>query len=528
MPEGYRRLGLVAGIVAGAVTFTISISILELLTYSGSDLWGLFGDLALWIGSVSLFFACRRSLFPARAYPLVALLTEILIAADLGSGLMGWQYRGGEAVVRTGLAGGSPPFDIGAGEVPWTGVWILLFAAVVPLRPRQHLIGGLISISTLLAWPALSVAIQGLPAAVGPHGKELTVGITVWLFVRALLAAALSYFAARSVYGLRRQLAEARRIGSYQLREKLGEGGMGEVWRADHQMLARSAAIKLIKPSAEDGRSPAAGTLQRFEREVQAAAQLRSPHTIEIYDYGVTADGAFYYVMELLDGIDLEQLVRRYGPLPWRRVVHILVQACHSLAEAHERGLIHRDIKPANLSLCRLGRDVDEVKVLDFGLVKATAKSPDPDVTQEGTFIGTPAYAAPELATGPSSQADHRADLYSLGCVAFWLLTGNRVFEGQSPVALLVRHAHEAPPAPSSRTELPIPAELDRIVLDCLAKHPSARPASADELSARLAAVAGSNPWSRQEAQAWWDLHRPSASDAKPEASNAQPTVEWA
>lgn len=504
--DGYRRLGVIAGIVASAGAVSIALWLVDFFLHHSTSLWDLGVDIVLLVGLAAVSIASRRSRFPARAYVAIALATEVLVSLVLGAGLMGWQYR-----VANGLLGmkpgDPPPFDLGAGEVPWAGFWVLLFASVVPLRPRQHLVGALLSVATLLLWPTLSVVAQGLPSGLS-HRSELVLGVTIWLFARGLLAAGIAYFVARHVYGLRRQLAEARQIGSYQLREKLGEGGMGEVWRADHQMLARSAAIKLIK--TELGRRPSDDSIRRFEREVQSAAQLRSPHTIEIYDYGLTEDGTLYYVMELLDGFDLEELVLQHGPLSWKRTAHVLIQACHSLAEAHERGLVHRDIKPANIYLCRMGRDVDQVKVLDFGLVKATVTSrADSHLTQEGTFVGTPAYAAPELATRGTDHANSRADLYSLGCVAYWLLTGKRVFEGETPVEMLILHARDEPPPPSSRSSQEIPRALDQIILDCLAKDPESRPASAEELSDRLVAVVGAVVWTRAEAIAWWEQHRP-------------------
>jgi serine/threonine-protein kinase len=283
---------------------------------------------------------------------------------------------------------------------------------------------------------------------------------------------------------------------------------MGEVWKADHHMLARSAAIKLIKQPSNETAQAWTELTHRFEREVQTAAQLRSPHTIEIYDYGVNDDGTCYYVMELLDGLDLEELVRTRGPLPWQRVVHLLLQVCHSLGEAHEHGLIHRDIKPANIFLCRIGRDVDRIKVLDFGLVKATMAQTDAGLTQQGMFVGTPAYAAPELATGEAG-ADHRIDVYSVGCVAFWLLTGQTVFQTGNALEMLMKHARDEPDAPSTRTELEVPPAIDAIVLACLSKEPAARPVSMDDLAARLQRFPADGGWTAQEAKRWWEQHRP-------------------
>jgi serine/threonine-protein kinase len=280
---------------------------------------------------------------------------------------------------------------------------------------------------------------------------------------------------------------------------------MGEVWRASHRTLARPAAIKLIRPEAL-GDDPAVATA-RFEREAQAIASLQSPNTVALYDFGATPDGTLYYVMELLDGVDLERLVRDHGPLPPERVIHILRQVCASLAEAHARDIIHRDIKPANIYLCRRALEHDVVKVLDFGLVKRLAPEAAADVqlTHPEIVAGTPAYLAPEIVTG--GVVDGRADLYALGCVAFWLLTGRLVFQGATAAALIIAHAREAPPRPGSLVE--VPEALDRIVLDCLAKDPAGRPANAEALSEQLAAVPLARPWTPAAAAGWWSGQAP-------------------
>ncbi|MEZ4650452.1 MAG: serine/threonine-protein kinase, partial [Candidatus Eisenbacteria bacterium] len=275
--------------------------------------------------------------------------------------------------------------------------------------------------------------------------------------------------------------------------------------------LARSAAVKFIRPEVIAGMRPSdIQTLnQRFEHEVQATAALESPHTVDIYDYGVTPEGTFYYVMELLRGIDLETLVNRFGPVAPERVVYVLTQACHSLHEAHSRGLIHRDIKPANLFLCRYGEDCDFVKVLDFGLVKRdrAGDETDPMLTREGSITGTPAYMYPEAITG-ASPVDQRSDIYSIGCVAYWLLTGQLVFPARTALAMLAEHANAKPVPPSQRSELDIPEALDEIVLACLAKRPEDRPSGAEVLAARLADVTFQKPWDNGSARAWWDLHQ--------------------
>jgi serine/threonine-protein kinase len=270
-------------------------------------------------------------------------------------------------------------------------------------------------------------------------------------------------------------------------------------------MLARPAAIKLMRPPRTGSSAMVSEeAIRRFEREAQATARLRSSHTVELFDFGVADDGAFYYVMELLDGLDADTLVRRFGPVPPERAIHLLRQVCHSLSEAQACGLVHRDVKPANIFLCRYGEDYDFVKVLDFGIVKKAhgAAEPIPVHTMENAIHGTPAFMAPEQALGTG--LDWRADIYATGCVAYWLLTGSLVFTSESPVGLLVQHTQAAPVPPSARSGRPIPAGLDALVLECLAKDPADRPQSARELSERLAAIDVGADWTRERARAWW------------------------
>jgi eukaryotic-like serine/threonine-protein kinase len=293
-------------------------------------------------------------------------------------------------------------------------------------------------------------------------------------------------------------------LGSYVLVEKLGAGGMGEVWRAKHRSLARPAAIKLMRP-AEGAHAESLATLrQRFEAEVQATTLLTSPHTVAVYDYGQADDGSLYYVMELLSGLDMETLVKKFGPQPAERVVHFLRQVCESLAEAHHRGFIHRDIKPANLYVCSIGMQLDYVKVLDFGLVRNIAR--DPHLTADQTVSGTPAYMAPESAA--HHQFDARSDIYSLGCVAYWLLTGRALFEGDTSAAVVASQIYDAPVPPSHVSELPIPKDLEDVVMMCLAKDPKARPQTAGELAERLGVLA-LPAWTQRRAEAWWSSNMP-------------------
>ena len=337
-------------------------------------------------------------------------------------------------------------------------------------------------------------------------------GSALRTFIPYLLVATIAYVTSRVVYRLGTELTHARELGSYRLVERLGEGGMGEVWRAEHHLLARPAAIKLIRKAEEDADRQFAGDVRaRFEREAQVTASLRSPHTIELYDFGVTDDGTFYYVMELLDGFDLQALVKQFGPVPIERAVVLLTQVCHSLAEAHDRGLIHRDIKPANVYACRYGRELDFIKVLDFGLVKPVNRHEEPtqlSLSHANAVRGTPAFMAPEQALG-DRPVDARSDLYAVGCLAYWLVTAQHVFQGHTPLETIVKHVQVSPDPPSRHTEIAIPQAFDDLVLACLSKNPDDRPADADAVASRLRALALKEPWTQDRAQAWWAQHAP-------------------
>jgi serine/threonine-protein kinase len=273
-------------------------------------------------------------------------------------------------------------------------------------------------------------------------------------------------------------------------------------------MLARDSAIKLIRPEMlyRGGLDDRAIVLRRFEREARATAALRSPHTVNLYDYGAADDGRFYYVMELLDGLDLETLVQEFGPLPAGRAIFLLCQAAKSLAEAHENGLVHRDIKPRNIFTCRMGTDCDFIKVLDFGLVKVSSSEMQTQLTREDVTTGTPAYMAPEVAMGKAG-FDGRADLYSLGCVGYWLVTGQLVFDAPSSMAMVVAHVQTPPVPPSRRTELGVPQSFERVILQCLEKDPARRPGTALEFAGLLCACQDVEPWAGKDAQQWWDAH---------------------
>ena len=303
------------------------------------------------------------------------------------------------------------------------------------------------------------------------------------------------------------QLNEAVAVGSYRLVTPLGSGGMGEVWFAKHRFLVRPAAVKLIRHDVAPG--PARDQLvRRFEREAQVTAALRSPHTVQLYDFGVNDTGSFYYVMEFLDGLDLHHIGMRFGPQPADRVVALMRQACRSLAEAHERGLVHRDIKPANLFVTRLGTEYDYVKILDFGVVKDQSGRDATMLSNQSIVQGTPAFMPPEIVLG-EGVIDGRADLYSLGCTAYWSLTAQTVFQASTAAQMLLQHVQARPVPPSMRSELAIPEQLEAILMQCLEKDPARRPSSALELEARLARVRFEPPWTNERAREWWKVHVP-------------------
>ncbi|MEP7052239.1 MAG: protein kinase [Pseudomonadota bacterium] len=372
-----------------------------------------------------------------------------------------------------------------------------------------------------------------------------------WLFARHILLTRNEIAVARAVAD--DAVARAQELGSYRLLKMLGKGGMGEVWRAEHRLLVRQAAIKLISLETGSGVNVAQAQ-ERFRREAQSLATLRSRNTIELFDYGVTADGTCFYVMELLDGMDLETLLDKHGPQPAARVIQFLIQACNSLAEAHDAGLVHRDIKPANLYVCRVADEVDVLKVLDFGLVRAASHSANQQgqsehssgtraavneaatadatsgddnarITQVGQAMGTPAYMAPEQALG--YELDGRSDLYALGCVGFFLLTGRLVFERHGSLPQMMAHITEPPPDLSALTSNYVPAELALLLKQCLAKKPAQRPAHARALGEALKAIAlpPVEQWTEARAQAWWLAHCPKPPSTLAPSAAAQLSV---
>jgi serine/threonine-protein kinase len=375
-------------------------------------------------------------------------------------------------------------------------------SVLLPARPGLTLWGGLAAASM---WPLaywINVERHGFPIA--PW-----VRLVIWPAINYLIAV-LAYMFGRHLASLSTP-AISTGLGAYQLLTPIGAGGMGEVWKATHHMLARKAAIKLVRPrTTAISERQADNWVKRFQREANVIAGLQSPNTIYLYDFGVAPDGQFYYAMELLDGVSLETLVSSFGPQPTGRVRSILLQVCASLEEAHQQGLVHRDLKPSNVMLCKLALTYDFVKVLDFGLAKCAACEEATQLSAEGVGMGTPGYISPEVALG-EELVDERADIYALGCVAYFLLTGSLVFPDANAMAMALKHVQEKPVPPSQRTELPIPAELEAIIMQCLEKKPADRPANVRALADRLAAL--SLPvWTQADATAWWDRHLPPTS----------------
>jgi len=378
----------------------------------------------------------------------------------------------------------------------WVVSVMILFALLVPARPWTSFIASSLCAASMPA----GILVLDLAGRI-----EATSGDYWSTSVAGLVGLGIASTAARALDRAGRQVAAAQEVGGYELTEMIGRGGAGEVWQARHLLLTRAAAVKLILPEAFAGpREGLETALTRFTHEAQVISDLHSPHTVQLFDFGSTATGSLYYVMELLDGMNLQHFVYQFGAIEPRRAVHWLRQVCHSLGEAHARGLVHRDIKPSNLFVCRYGRDLDHLKVLDFGISKPAASN-DTHLTAPGTHPGTPGYMAPEQIYGlPVTPA---TDLYALGCVAYWLLAGATPFENASAGEMMRMHAQVPPPPLSSRAPQPIPAPLEELVMRCLAKDPADRPDTADRFEVELAASVDGALWSGADARAWWAEH---------------------
>jgi serine/threonine-protein kinase len=363
-----------------------------------------------------------------------------------------------------------------------------------PASPRAAVLFG---VSSLFIDVGVAALWGTLPDAFGTFA-----GTYHGFLTGALLSVAVAYLGHR----LGQTELTSANLGSYALVEKLGEGGMGEVWRADHALLKRGAAVKLIHPKRLRDPEARAAYRARFELEVQSASRLRSPYTVEIFDYGEREDGVLWFAMELVDGVDMVRLVFDKQPLQTERVVHLLRQVCCSLQEAHEHGLVHRDIKPNNVMVGRTGAEYDFVTVLDFGLVKTVRGREDQSLMRQGATPGTPGFMAPEQISTPT-KVDARADVYGVGCLAYFLVSGRLVFEDDDWDRVKMAHVEDPVVPPSERTELHVPKEMDAVIVKCLEKDPADRYQTAEELAEALGTIPVPAPWTRARAKNAWANH---------------------
>jgi eukaryotic-like serine/threonine-protein kinase len=474
--QAARRLAVaaigMALVFAGSIIVNNFVAVLGLFHHSHLNVKNVSDGIMVAISAAMAYAARTGALAPSRL-PLAGLFYEVVIAIGISIG--------------DHLEPMSS--DLPLQTISWLCLWIAVFPFVVPAPSKWTLVASLASATT---WPvvyAVSVAAGNPPAP----------------FAVAVLNSLEVYFAVGIALFTTFVIRRLQELGCYQLVECLDRGGMGEIWRARHHMLARPVAIKLIRADLPGLKTRGDSHLvARFRQEAEATAALHSAHTVALHDFGVTPDGVFYYAMELLDGLDLDTLVRRFGPVAPERAIHLLTQACESLAEAHAQGLIHRDVKPANIMTCHWGHKWDFVKVLDFGLVKAAWTLSEVDLTTPGVIPGTPAFIAPEVALG-RPDIDHGVDIYGIGCVAYWLLTGRRPFEGKSQLEMVMHHMKTPPTPPSQQVGTPIPAALEGLVLSCLAKEPEARPPSAEWLGDQLAQCETARPWTPSRARQWWE-----------------------
>jgi serine/threonine-protein kinase len=477
-----KRLLIAASIIFGAEIIGLPIWLL------GSKQ---LGDLAVTATVAGML--CRRwpSVRVLRVLELVLFGIPVLVFValpylDLRQGWFTWCARLGEGGMSVGAR---------YAAMPWFATMVLYGVFIPNTWRRCAAVVGVMAITPL--------ATHTIGALADPaFDKDLLLVFLLEMSLWMAIGVAIAIYGSHRIEVLRQVAVAARKLGQYRLKQRLGAGGMGEVYLAEHLLLKRPCALKLIRPE----RAGDPKVLRRFEREVQATASLTHPNTVEVFDFGHAADGAFYYAMEYLPGLSLEELVRRHGPLPPGRVVYLMRQVCGALQEAHAAGLIHRDIKPGNILVCERGGRPDVAKLLDFGLVLTHGLDGDGQrLTQEGALAGTPAYMSPEQAAGKAG-LDARSDLYSLGCVAYFLLTGHPPFVRDTAVRTLAAHLDE-PPAPLTSRCPDVSADLQEVVLRCLAKEPTQRFQSADDLDQALGQCQCANAWTRELAAAWWHTH---------------------
>lgn len=460
------RLRLLVGLML-VITVAFYVANLVMVVAALEKPWPRHAHISYWLVVVFLgavWLACRRWRVPAPVLRGLDVVMTVLVSNSMFLG----------------------PVDVIPEKILET--MVILHAVMLTLYARAIFLPS----SALRTFVVSTVAAAPLAAyALTTEPLRLAVWKLVWLAAAVTVATAGS----KVIYGLRRDVQRARRLGQYTLDEKLGEGGMGEVYRASHALLRRPTAVKLLKPERIGE-----AELQRFEREVQLTASLSHPNTVSVYDFGLTSEGSFYYAMEYLDGLDLDRIVKGDGPQPPERVVHVMRQVLGALTEAHGIGLIHRDIKPGNVILCERGGVLDVAKVVDFGLVKDLEAADG--TTRDGALMGTPLYLSPEAIL--SADVDQRSDLYSLAAVGYLLLTGQHVFDGQTVVEVCSHHLHTRPRPPSEKLGRPLPASLEAWLLRCLEKEPDKRPATAAEAAAALDADGLGQEWTAGRARAWW------------------------
>ena len=460
LKDAAKRLMLVALLVVCVAALGVAATTVELVTSPRSHSWVRLGA-AGWVLLLSSIVAVALRRVELSVAQMRWIATGFLFVLAVSTGLLRHIVSSGESTI---------------GMIPGIAVMVMLLPVLVPGSPRRAALNGVMAMGVDIATYAVLVAAD-MRAAVGPAE-------TFGLFRGDLIAIGVAYGIAHIVVSLEDRITQARHLGAYTLHDKLGEGAMGEVWTASHANLQRPAAVKLIHPETFDARDPFAREqlIQRFEREAQATAALRSPHTVDIYDFGVADDGTLYYVMELLDGEDIQRIVDRDGPMPVARAVHLLRQVCHSLAEAHDQGMVHRDVKPANVLVCKYGREEDFVKVLDFGLVKVAVAQAA--LTMVGTPTGTPAFMAPEQARDGHA-VDGRADIFAVGALACFMVSGRLLYGDMAPAAYLAALENKDVPKLST-IGIDVPPALESLLQQCLEREPDARPPDMDAVLARL------------------------------------------
>jgi serine/threonine-protein kinase len=473
------------------------------------------GDPVIWVGIVVVLVvlgAMVGLLSSRRRFSLGALrLLEVGLIGILAGLLALDEYR---VLLKVALHG--QPRDgqlVMQNVVLGAAILILCFGLYLPKSGgRAALVVGPIA---LVPFATLFALFLRRPESTGWLGREglpaVQLGADAMLLVILVIG---SVHGAHSIERLRREVVEARQLGQYRLGRRIGSGGMGEVYLAEHRLLKRPCALKLIRPGA----AADPNALERFEREVRLTATLAHSNIIDVYDYGRTEDGTYYYVMQYLPGLNLAELVSRHGPLPPGRVVYLLRQVCRALGAAHAAGLIHRDIKPANILVAPIGATPDVVKLLDFGLVRAVVESQDSRLTVEGRILGTPSFMSPEQTTS-DQELDGRSDLYSLGAVGYYLLTGQPPFAGQDIIRVMLAHAND-PVVPPSNVQDGIPEDLEHVVLRCLAKQAQDRFPDASSVERALAECACSDQWNPESAAQWWRDSVPATAIVEPAMVN--------